>query len=89
MIVVKYGGHALPTPGSRDPIMQILAERFKAGTSIVLVHGGGPQIDAAPKPQNPIRMIIKLILIYMSKLIAKSTILESTVNKIVVIIIIA
>ena len=46
MIVIKYGGHALPTPGSRDPIMQLLAERFNAGTSMVLVHGGGPQIDA-------------------------------------------
>jgi acetylglutamate kinase len=46
MIVIKYGGHALPTPGSRDPIMQLLAERFISGTSLVLVHGGGPHIDA-------------------------------------------
>ena len=46
MIVVKYGGHALPTANTPDPILKIIADYHLAGSKIVLVHGGGPQIDA-------------------------------------------
>ena len=46
MIVIKYGGHALPTPGTQDPVIGLLAKEFAAHHSLVLVHGGGPQIDA-------------------------------------------
>ncbi|HZY99272.1 MAG TPA: acetylglutamate kinase [Candidatus Baltobacteraceae bacterium] len=46
LIVVKYGGNAMPANGP-DPVLAELAELWRAGTPIVLVHGGGPAIDAA------------------------------------------
>jgi len=47
MIVIKYGGHALPKAGSTDPVLTAIAKRHMAGEKIVVVHGGGPQINAA------------------------------------------
>ncbi len=47
LIVLKYGGNAMGTPAARDPVLDDLAERVRAGDRVVLVHGGGPQIDAA------------------------------------------
>jgi acetylglutamate kinase len=46
VIVIKYGGHALPQPGSPDPVVQAISKHHLAGNSLVVVHGGGPQIDA-------------------------------------------
>ena len=46
LIVLKYGGNALAPPDSPDPLLDEVAERVKHGDTIVLVHGGGPQIDA-------------------------------------------
>jgi acetylglutamate kinase len=48
-IVVKYGGAALPgeAGGQADPILAEIAGLRAAGSSVVLVHGGGPEIDAA------------------------------------------
>lgn len=46
MIVIKYGGHALPEPGNLDPVVEIISKHHLAGNSVVVVHGGGPQIDA-------------------------------------------
>ena len=46
MIVVKYGGHALPKAGEPDELLKVLATYSKSGKEIVLVHGGGPQVDA-------------------------------------------
>jgi acetylglutamate kinase len=46
MIVVKYGGHALPKAGVRDEMLNVIASYQKSGGEIVLVHGGGPQVDA-------------------------------------------
>lgn len=46
MIVLKYGGHALPKAGAPDGILQVIATYQKSGKEIVLVHGGGPQVDA-------------------------------------------
>ena len=45
MIVIKYGGHALPKDESFDPCLELIASEFKKGEKIVLVHGGGPQIN--------------------------------------------
>ena len=45
MIVVKYGGHALPRAGSPDAILAEIAKFHNSGEHIVLVHGGGPQVD--------------------------------------------
>ena len=49
MIVIKYGGHALPEPGATDPILTRISKFHAAGEQVVLVHGGGPQINAELK----------------------------------------
>ena len=46
VIVVKYGGHALPRAGTPDAILNEVANFHNSGKKIVLVHGGGPQVDA-------------------------------------------
>lgn len=45
MIVVKYGGHALPKAGAPNEMLEVIASYAKNGHEIVLVHGGGPQVD--------------------------------------------
>ena len=45
MIVFKYGGHAISEKEQRDPILGLLAKAIASGELIVLVHGGGPQIN--------------------------------------------
>jgi acetylglutamate kinase len=47
MIVIKYGGNALPDQNTSDPVLEAIADAFLDGEQLVLVHGGGPQIDAA------------------------------------------
>jgi acetylglutamate kinase len=52
VIVVKYGGNAMAAdakedPLFEDPLFKEVAALHKAGEQIVLVHGGGPEIDAA------------------------------------------
>ncbi|HZV76264.1 MAG TPA: acetylglutamate kinase [Candidatus Babeliales bacterium] len=48
-LVVKYGGGAMPLnrPAENDPILAEIASLRRAGSQVVLVHGGGPEIDAA------------------------------------------
>ncbi len=48
-LVVKYGGAAMPgaASGRADPILAEIAVLRAAGCAVVLVHGGGPEIDAA------------------------------------------
>jgi acetylglutamate kinase len=48
-VVVKYGGNAMPDPSvdCADPTLFEIAELWCSGWPIVLVHGGGPEIDAA------------------------------------------
>jgi len=46
LLVLKYGGNAMAPPGTADPLLDEVAARVAAGDRIVLVHGGGPQIDA-------------------------------------------
>jgi acetylglutamate kinase len=47
--VVKYGGNAMGElrGGAADPLLAELATLWHAGEAVVLVHGGGPEIDAA------------------------------------------
>src|SRR5580658_8051959 len=45
-IVVKYGGNAMADPAA-DPVLADCVELKRAGYRVVLVHGGGPQIDVA------------------------------------------
>jgi acetylglutamate kinase len=47
LIVLKYGGNAMTAGAAGDPVLDEIAELARAGTSVVVVHGGGPQIDAA------------------------------------------
>ncbi len=47
LIVLKYGGNAMSSLDLADPLLDDVAERIALGDRIVLVHGGGPQIDAA------------------------------------------
>ena len=46
LIVVKYGGNAMGTIAG-DPLLGDLAAAVADGARLVLVHGGGPQIDEA------------------------------------------
>ena len=45
--VVKYGGSTRPGAAPEDPLLDEIAALHAAGERIVLVHGGGPEIDAA------------------------------------------
>lgn len=47
MIVIKYGGNAMTAGPTDDPLLEEIAKLHRAGEAIVLVHGGGPEIDAA------------------------------------------
>jgi len=44
MIVIKYGGNALPSDDSADPVLEAIADAFLDGEQIVLVHGGGHRL---------------------------------------------
>jgi acetylglutamate kinase len=46
LIVLKYGGNAM-VAGMDDPVLDEIAALSRSGTQVVVVHGGGPQIDAA------------------------------------------
>ena len=45
MIVVKFGGHAMKDENGN--FAKAISAALKAGEQVVVVHGGGPQIDAA------------------------------------------
>jgi acetylglutamate kinase len=47
LLVVKYGGNAMAALDGSDPVLEDCAAFAAAGGHLVLVHGGGPQIDAA------------------------------------------
>lgn len=47
MIVVKFGGHAMVDESGG--FAQAISAAQKTGESVVVVHGGGPQIDRAVK----------------------------------------
>ena len=45
MIVVKFGGHAMKD--EQGNFAKAISAALKAGEQVVVVHGGGPQIDKA------------------------------------------
>ena len=49
VLVVKYGGHAMENAELKDSFAQDVALLKYVGMHPVIVHGGGPQIDAALK----------------------------------------
>lgn len=52
MLVVKYGGHALPSLNEIDPVLEAIGDANVDGDEVVLIHGGGPQIDAELKTKG-------------------------------------
>jgi len=44
-VVIKYGGAAMTDPLAADQLMREIVSLCRAGTKVVLVHGGGPEID--------------------------------------------
>ena len=50
MIVVKFGGHAMKDENGN--FSKAISAAQKAGEQVVVVHGGGPQIDAALKAKG-------------------------------------
>lgn len=46
MIVIKYGGHAIQVTGKSDPVVETIANYHLSGGRVVVVHGGGPAINA-------------------------------------------
>lgn len=51
LAVLKYGGNAM-AQGGLDPVLSDLAGLLHEGWQFVLVHGGGPEIDAALAESN-------------------------------------
>ena len=49
VLVIKYGGHAMEEAELKDSFAQDIALLKYVGMHPVIVHGGGPQIDAALK----------------------------------------
>ena len=49
MIVIKYGGHVLESVETNDLIIAVISKFHLSGGRVVLVHGGGPAIDAELK----------------------------------------
>jgi len=47
VIVVKFGGHAMKD--EKGNFAKAISAAQKSGEQVVVVHGGGPQIDAALK----------------------------------------
>jgi acetylglutamate kinase len=47
LLVIKYGGHAMEDRELKDSFAQDIALLKYVGMNPVIVHGGGPQIDAA------------------------------------------
>ena len=50
MIVVKFGGHAMKD--ENGGFAKAIAAAQEGGVKIVVVHGAGPQIDAALKEEE-------------------------------------
>ncbi len=45
VIVVKYGGHAMTDENLKQQVMEDIALLWLIGVKVVLVHGGGPEIN--------------------------------------------
>lgn len=47
VLVVKYGGHAMTDPAAAESFARDVVLLRSVGINVVVVHGGGPQIQAA------------------------------------------
>jgi acetylglutamate kinase len=84
MIVIKFGGHAMGKQ-AKDWMREI-ATRFKDGEKFVVVHGGGPQIDAELKArqveikmQNGFRVTTPEVM-HIVEMVLTGTVLRSVVR---------
>lgn len=89
MIVIKYGGHALPKDGSFDASLSAIANEYKRGLQIVLVHGGGPKINEElslhsikPEMVNGLRVTTPEVMAIVQKVLS-GEILRSIVNQLI------
>ncbi len=87
LLVVKYGGNAMGAEASgvgavSDPVLREIAGLWAAGTRIVLVHGGGPEIDRALAQRRiPTRRIDGMRVTDVPTLEATEAVLCGTINK--------
>jgi acetylglutamate kinase len=82
LIVVKYGGNAMHAGSGADALLDDVAVRIAQGDRIVLVHGGGPQIDAALEERGvPQRRVAGLRVTDSATLSVTEAVLCATVNK--------
>ena len=89
MILIKYGGHALPKDGSIDSSLAVIASEFKHGKEFVLVHGGGPQINheltlhnIVPEMINGLRKTTPEVLSVVQKVLS-GEVLRNIVNQLI------
>ena len=47
VVVIKYGGHAMENEELKAQVMQDIVLLQLVGVKVVLVHGGGPEINEA------------------------------------------
>ncbi len=52
LVVIKLGGASLLDPSTRDEVINAIREHRKYDYDVVLVHGGGPAINAALTEKN-------------------------------------
>jgi acetylglutamate kinase len=82
LIVLKYGGNAMGSPADSDPILDDCAERVRTGDRLVVVHGGGPQIDAELQRRGiPQRRVQGLRVTDAATLAITESVLCGSVNK--------
>jgi acetylglutamate kinase len=82
LIVLKYGGNAMAAADAPDPLLDDIAERVRLGDGVLLVHGGGPHIDAALARQGVVTQRIDgLRITDAATLAVTESVLCGTVNK--------
>ena len=82
LIVLKYGGNAMAALDAGDPLLDDVGARVRAGDRVVLVHGGGPQIDAALAERGIVtRRVAGLRITDAATLATTEAVLCGSVNK--------
>ena len=82
LIVLKYGGNAMNALYDADPLLDDIAERVVAGDRVVMVHGGGPQVDAVLAERGVVsRRVAGLRITDVGTLGVIESVLCGTVNK--------